>query len=75
MSDQHRPSCSADWLRADEAAIWLGTSVGNVRVIAHRRKWRTARVGREALYSTDDVAAEALRRGPTRRPAHVEDSA
>lgn len=52
----------ADWLRADEAAAWLGVSEGNLRVIAHRKGWGTVRVGRHTAYLADDVADEAQRR-------------
>ena len=29
------------WLRPDEAALLLGTTPGNARVLAHRKHWRT----------------------------------
>ena len=32
---------SAAWLRPDEAALLLGTTPGNARVLAHRKHWRT----------------------------------
>lgn len=43
------------WLRADEAAVLLGTTVGNVHVIAHRLGWHRTKRGRLALYAADDV--------------------
>lgn len=45
------------WLRADEAAAWLGVSEATVRVIAHREQWRRARHGRRVLYLLEDVGA------------------
>lgn len=52
----------SDWLRADEAAVYLRTTYANVRVLAHRRKWRTQKVGRVTRYHMDDVADEVERR-------------
>jgi hypothetical protein len=49
-------------MRPDEAAKWLGTTVGNFHVLAHRRKWRRTGRGREVRYWYDDVDAEATRR-------------
>lgn len=52
----------SDWLRPDEAAAWLRTSVGNTRVLAHRLQWRRRWIGRNVEYHIDDVQAELQRR-------------
>lgn len=43
------------WMRADEAAAWLGVSLATLRVLAHRERWRRIRIGREVAYRADDV--------------------
>lgn len=43
------------WLRPDEVAVLLGTTVGNVHVLAHRRGWRRTGKGRTLRYLLDDV--------------------
>lgn len=53
---------ASEWLRADEAAAYLRTTVANVWVIAHRREWRTVKQGRTVTYHIDDVADEVERR-------------
>ena len=50
------------WLRPDEAAAFLRTSEGNVRVVAHRLAWHRRRVGRGVRYRFEDVDAEVKRR-------------
>ena len=40
---------------AHEAAYWLGTTLENVRVLAHRDHWRRRRLGRHVWYALDDV--------------------
>jgi len=50
------------WLRPDEAAAWLRTTVANVHVLAHRRRWRRQGHGLTLRYHWDDVSAEATRR-------------
>lgn len=45
-----------------EAAYWLGTTVGHVRVLAHRDGWRRVRVRRQMLYVLEDVTATRERR-------------
>ena len=52
----------SEWLRADEAAAYLRTTYANVRVLAHRRGWRTQKSGRVTRYHLDDVAEEVERR-------------
>lgn len=52
----------AEWLRPQEAAVLLGVTMGNVRTIAHRKRWRSLRVGNESAYRYDDVIAEFDRR-------------
>lgn len=52
----------SDWLRADEAAVWLGVKVPTLHVIAHRKRWRKNGTGRDTRYRIDDVAEEAARR-------------
>lgn len=56
------------WLRPDEAAVALGVSYANIRVIAHRRKWRTIRIGKDIGYHADDVADEEQRRADKASP-------
>ena len=46
------------WVQADEAAVLLGTTVGNVHVIAHRRHWPRRKTGRVTRYPIDRVLAE-----------------
>lgn len=53
---------AAVWVRPDEAAVWLRTTVANVHVLAHRRQWRRRGTGRSLRYLLDDVDAEARRR-------------
>lgn len=50
------------WVRADEAAVLLGTTVGNVHVIAHRRSWERRGVGRTVRYRLTDAMGEVERR-------------
>jgi len=50
------------WIDADEAAYWLRASVENVRVVAHRERWRRVRLGRRVWYSLADVTATRERR-------------
>lgn len=57
----------SDWLRPDEAAAWLGISVGNLRVLAHRRKWRRQMTQGRIAYHIDDVGREVKRRATLRK--------
>lgn len=50
------------WVRADEAAAALKTTIANVRVLAHRHGWRRIRLGKEVAYHLDDVADTDARR-------------
>lgn len=50
------------WVRADEAAAALKTTIANVRVLAHRHGWRRIRLGREVAYHLDDIADTDARR-------------
>lgn len=45
------------WLRPDEVAVLLHTTVGNVHVLAHRKRWRRQGRGRTLRYSLDDINA------------------
>lgn len=56
-----------DWLRSDDAALWLNVSLGNLRVIATRRQWRRIHDGGVVAYWFDDVAEEVDRRATLRR--------
>jgi len=55
------------WLRPDEAAYMLGITIGNVRVLAHRRKWQRQRDPDGIRYLYDDVHQELERRDTLRR--------
>lgn len=50
------------WVRADEAAVALKTTIANVRVLAHRDGWRRIRLGRHVAYHLDDIADTDARR-------------
>lgn len=50
------------WVRADEAAAALKTTIANVRVLAHRHGWRRIRLGRHVAYHLDDIADTDARR-------------
>lgn len=56
---------AAVWVRPDEAAVWLRTTVANVHVLAHRRQWRRRGAGRSLRYLLDDIDEEARRRAGT----------
>lgn len=64
----------SDWLRPDEAAAWLRTSVGNIRVLAHRGRWRRQWTGSQVAYHIDDVQQELLRRDTRQRAAQRKES-
>lgn len=50
------------WVRPDEAAVWLETTVANVHVLAHRRGWQRQGKGKALRYALDDVDDEKARR-------------
>ena len=43
------------WWAPDVAALWLGTTVGNVHVLAHRHRWQRQRVDGRVCYLATDV--------------------
>ena len=43
------------WWTPDVAALWLGTTIGNVHVLAYRRGWRRQRINGHIHYSAVDV--------------------
>lgn len=59
----------SDWLRPDEAALWLNVSLDNLRVIAHRRRWRRVYPDNSVAYHIEDVRDEVERRATLRRIA------
>jgi len=50
------------WLRPDEAAVWLGTTVGNIHVLAHRNQWRRQGHAGTLRYNLDDIEQTATNR-------------
>jgi hypothetical protein len=46
---------SKEWLRNDEAALLLGVTMQNIKVIAHREDWPTKRDWKECFYSLEAV--------------------
>lgn len=56
------------WVRPDEAATALRVTIANVKVIAHRERWRRIRLGKEVAYHLDDVADTEGKRRAGDRP-------
>lgn len=56
------------WIRTDRAALLLGISENNLRVIGHRRRWPTRPLdGRWVGYHIRDLERERDRRDTLRR--------
>ena len=63
IGDIHSATTKAvEWVRPDEAAVVLGVSYENVKVIAHRENWETKRDWKQGFYSLEAVERYQLRK-------------